>query len=817
MPRAVQALLYSLVLGVAFVAASSCATVKGGNPPKALPDVSPLPSPKVETWIAQISPRGEVRTLAQIRAIFAYPLIPLQALEDPAQQSKLAHFVIEPPLAGRFRFLTPKMVGFQQDEALPLATRVQVTLKAGLSDLKGHKLDRDLSWTFTTAPIDIKGLPAVGDGSGPAGLNPMLQFRSNVELDVQSLADHIALVDAKSKAKVPVTATLDVSETPSPSDEDQPQYRYDASTRNWVYKITPKQSLAKATHYDLKIAPGLRPARGNLASAHEFDGSIVTFSPLTFSGLDRDAESVSRFVGGRPLLAFNNPLVAESVPKNLSIAPTPLSTAGLWEVSDGDNSVYINPSWLTPATKYTITIHPGLTDKFGQTLDKPARAVLSTGDFTPNFWMPEGLNIFPADDNLQLNIASVNIPNNQYSVAYKIVQPKDLVYAESAAPDSSGTGLLPSHGSWPTVNLHVKTNQVLTTTIALRDKLNAPTGMLAYGATAATNQRGEPYQQYFGLVQLTNLGVFAQWFPTQGLVRVQHLSDGSKVAGATIDVYPSKLYADTRPPVTPCASGITDTTGTYWLSADAMARCITGNVGSYGGPNLLAVAHEGNDWAFARTQPYSGSYGYGVSMGWNSGQPESRGSIFSDRQLYQPGEKAWLTCAAYFLADGVLRQDRAARYHLSLIGPNGEKADLGVHTTDGYGMFSFEVPLRTNQPLGYYNVRAKSTRGFVINGDFRVAEFKPPNFKVTLTLDKEIAYPGDTVAASASGEYLFGSPVQGGQAAYYVTRQQTSYSPKGWDDFIFGRQWFWPDEPPSTSSDVLQTKTTLGASGKIDQ
>ena len=814
--RPLQALLYFLLVSASFVAASSCSTVRGGNQPTALPDVSPLPSPAVQPWIVQISPRGQAETLAQIRVIFRDPLVPLQAIEDPSQQAKLAQFVIDPQLPGRFRFLTPRMVGFEQDQALPIATRVRVTVKAGLSDLSGHRLTHDLSWTFTTAPIDITGLP--DSKYNPVSLNPTLGFTSNVELDPQSLADHVALIDQKTNASIPLTITLDTSHTPEPNDEDQPQYRYDASTRSWVYKVVPKQTLEKSTQYHLRIAAGVRPARGNLPSAIKFVGAIVTFSPLSFGGLDHDVGTVSRFVGGSPYLTFNNPLVADSVQKNLTISPAPQNTAGLWQVSQGDHVVYVNPSWLTPATTYMITIGPGVTDTFGQTLGKSVHATLSTGDFLPNFWVPDGFNIFPADNRLQLDIASVNLPDKHYNVVYKVIQPSDLVYYDSAYPDNSGTGLLPAPDTWPSVTVNAKRNSVVTTVVPLKDKLGGSTGMLAYGAHAVTNQTvTTPVQQYYGLVQLTNLGVFAQWFPTQGLVRVQHLSDGSRVAGATIQIYPSDLYAAERPARSPCATGTTDATGTFWLSTDLMARCIKDNLGSYGGPTLLAVAHEGKDWAFARTQAYGGSIGSDIPLEWDRGDPSSRGIIYSDRELYQPGESVSLTGAAYFLRNGVLHQDRNTRYHVKLELPGGDKRDLGVQTSDAFGMFSFELPLKGDQPLGYYTVRAKSNGGVEIIGYFRVAEFKPPNFKVTLTLDKDIAYPGDTVSAKASSQYLFGSPVQGGQASYYVTRQQTNYHPKGWDDFSFGRQWFWPQEPPSTTSDVLQAKQTLGASGTFTQ
>ena len=68
-----------------------------------------------------------------------------------------------------------------------------------------------------------------------------------------------------------------------------------------------------------------------------------------------------------------------------------------------------------------------------------------------------------------------------------------------------------------------------------------------------------------------------------------------------------------------------------------------------------------------------------------------------------------------------------------------------------------------------------------------------------------------------ASNYLFGAPVEGGEAKYFVTRQQANFIPKGWEEFSFGRQWFWPEESPTVSSDVLQTNTQLDANGKSSQ
>ncbi|WP_341824992.1 Ig-like domain-containing protein, partial [Escherichia coli] len=132
-----------------------------GNEP--LPTVSALPNPQLPDWIEQISPIGETEVRSQIRIRFKDALIPVESIDSPNQQQILEKIAIFPPLKGQFRFLTPRMVGFQTESALPKATRLQVTLKAGLADLKNHRLDKDLAWTFNTEAIKLTNLPGMTD------------------------------------------------------------------------------------------------------------------------------------------------------------------------------------------------------------------------------------------------------------------------------------------------------------------------------------------------------------------------------------------------------------------------------------------------------------------------------------------------------------------------------------------------------------------------------------------------------------------------------------------------------------------------------
>jgi alpha-2-macroglobulin len=819
-----RCLMQSLLILVFVLGITGCNLIGIVPGKEQLPEVSALAPPNLPDWISQISPLGDAKPLQQIRIRFKEALIPLESLDNPEQESLLQKFEVTPNLPGHFRFLTPRMVGFQAEKALPKATRFQVTLKAGLGDLEKHRLDQDLAWTFNTELINLSNLPGVNPiektEAESIDLKEKLQFTSNVELNLASVKKHLQLLtDGKKEG---IRFKVDLAKEEKLQEYEEPLEKFDPSARNWVYNLIPQQNLEKATRYRLQFSPGLRPADGNLLSEKEFVSKLTTYSPLTFQGIkfygQPDAGGTyGRFIQGSPQLEFNNVLVADSAIENIKINPAPKDISRIIQVNDQDKLVSINPYALKPGTHYKITIGANLKDKFGQALGKPVTVNYHTGDLAGDIWVPDGLNIFPAGKNLQLNINTVNLPESKYKAAYKVVQPTDLVYF------NSGNDLLPKSSEWQSFKIATKKNQSVDVSIPLRQKLGTSTGMLAYGVQGRTNQYKEDNKQLwreptsYGLVQLTNLGVFSQWFPESSLIRVHHLADGSPVKGAAVEIYESKLNAKSRPQPIPCASSKTDENGNLKLNRSDLQSCYAQSQSLKKSPELLVIARENQDWAFTRIDEYSGAYGYDIDARWQNDQPESRGVIFSDRQLYQPNEKAYFTGFADYLQNGTIQQDKNAVYQLAIINPDGQKTDLGTQTTNEFGTFSLEVPIKSNQKLGYYTIQGKGKNGHEISGEFRVAEFKAPNFKVELALDKQFALVGDKIAAKTTSNYLFGSPVEAGKAKYFVTRNQTNFIPKGWEEFSFGRQWFFPEESPSLPSDVLQTDTQLDANGKSSQ
>lgn len=801
-------------------AASSTATPL--PPPQPLAAIDALLLPVLPAWIVEISPTVSADPQAQIRIRFKDPLIPLQAIESPDEQAKLALFDVQPALPGHFRFLTPRMVGFQADGAIPLATRVRVTLRAGLADLTGHTLSRDLAWTFETPAIKLGDLP---NDTEPQDVKPRFVISSNVELDPASLARAAAFEPAAGGASVGADAVYDVAASPSPlsraGDVGNEGSRFGPSGP-FAYAISPVKPLETGTTYVLRIAPGVTPARGNLPTEKSIQAKFKTHGALTFVrviGVGEPAASgvPERFTTGSPQMVFSNRLKAGSIDGNVTLAPAPAASGPIAKISDGEDGIDVNPGVLLPNTEYAITVKSGITDVFGQMLDTDVSATFRTGDVAADLWAPTDLNIFPSGSNLQLDITGTNLPDG-YRAAYARVAPGALVYAESAAPEDSGW--LPPARSWQTFTMRGPHNVPTVQHVPLRDKLGAATGMLAYGVQGRTYEYDESGTRrwrapdYYGIVQLTNLGVFSEWFPDAGVVRVNHLSDGAPVAGAAIDLYQSKLGARERPPAAPCASGRTDGSGTWYVTSAVLHPCYAGNGSLDTAPEMLVIAREGADWAFARSLEYSGAYGYGaVYNNWDGVRARGAGIVYTDRELYQPGETATLSGVAYVWRNGVLRRDAGSDYDVRLSGPNGEKVPLGTHRTNAYGTFSVTAPFARSQALGYYSIAATGPGGVQIDGSLRIAQFRAPSFKVDLKLDAEFAGIGDTVHANGTSSYLFGAPVAGGSTTFFITRTRTDVQPKGWDDFSFGRQWLWPEEPPSVETEVSQHKTPVDAHG----
>ncbi len=800
----------SLFFGVALVAAAAgvAACNQNAPAPAKLSPVAALAKPALPVWIASISPAGKAESLAQIRVIFAKPVAKVEALSGAGPADVLSHFSLDPPLKGKFSLLTPRMVGFVAEQSLPIGTRVAVKVSAGLHDLDGDTLADDLAWTFETDPLEMRDLPSLKPAQddsatpAPAATLPVLKITANAAVDATSLATHTTFQGGGDT--VPVTATLEAQPTPYPG--SSAAELFDPSLKAWIYDVKPQQNLKKSTTYSLVIAPGVDPAYGNVATSKQFTGGIHTYDALAVvptPSASPGANSGSRFASGDPAIVFNNPLDAKSIAGAVTVSPAPANVKSLVTLSDGGTTVSIDPYALDPDAAYSATLAPTIKDVFGQTLGQPRTITIQTSDFAPGAWAPSGYAVIAAGAPVQLNFYATNLPRNAYRMATARVAAKDLLTSLDALH------FLATPPAWPERTLAgAKRNVQSVVRVPLQAQLGEPYGALAYGFRTDLDP-ADSSPGLVGIAQLTNIGIFAQWFPEHGIVMTQHLSDGSPAVDVNVTLY---RYDSQNTVLGTCAQGTTAQNGEVDFSGVDIERCYAGAAANQA-PTMGVVAAQGGDVATLQTQSYSGVYRFDVNGGWSSGAPLSRGTVFPDRDMYQPGETGEITGVAYYVSGDRIVADRNAVYTVTLQDPSNNKSALGTVKTDAYGIFSMALKLSKQQALGYYTVDAKGANGNDIDGGFRVAEFKPPNFKLTLALSGTSAQAGNDIQASANAVYLFGAPLQGGTAHAYVTRELASVQPKGWDEYTFGRQWFYPEQTPSFDTDVLQRDLPLDAQG----
>lgn len=170
---------------------------------------------------------------------------------------------------------------------------------------------------------------------------------------------------------------------------------------------------------------------------------------------------------------------------------------------------------------------------------------------------------------------------------------------------------------------------------------------------------------------------------------------------------------------------------------------------------------------------------------------EDKGYFISDRPVYRPAQtvkfKFWFAQARY---DAPNKSPFAnSKQHLVLYGPTGDKLLEKDFTCDEFGGFDGEYALPSDARLGVYQVQVSDRWG----GNFRVEEYKKPEYEVTVEAPTEPVMLGDKVTATVTARYYFGAPVTKGTVKYRVlrTNHDERWYPIGPWDWLYGRGYGW--------------------------
>ncbi|MCF6176383.1 MAG: MG2 domain-containing protein [Victivallaceae bacterium] len=164
----------------------------------------------------------------------------------------------------------------------------------------------------------------------------------------------------------------------------------------------------------------------------------------------------------------------------------------------------------------------------------------------------------------------------------------------------------------------------------------------------------------------------------------------------------------------------------------------------------------------------------------------------SDRPVYRPGQdvnfKYWIRQVAYAIKDD--RSYGNIPVTVEIWSPRGQKIWAKSITTNKFGGLDGSYELPADATLGNYNIRIKNWGGYF---NFRVEEYKKPEYEVTVDAPKDPVTLGDKFTATIRAKYYFGAPVTKAKVKYKVLRYEHNFSwfPYEYWDWLYGSGYWW--------------------------
>ena len=149
-----------------------------------------------------------------------------------------------------------------------------------------------------------------------------------------------------------------------------------------------------------------------------------------------------------------------------------------------------------------------------------------------------------------------------------------------------------------------------------------------------------------------------------------------------------------------------------------------------------------------------------------------KGYIYTDRPVYRPAHKVNFK--------GIVRAvDRNGAYkptvektvNVTIEDPNSAAIYNKDLPLTPRGTFNGEIEISEEAPLGNYNITAEVDGG-KSSGSFQVAEYKKPEYKVTVSVPSKFIQTGQKANLSIDARYFFGAPVANAEVKYYIYRSR---------------------------------------------
>lgn len=183
--------------------------------------------------------------------------------------------------------------------------------------------------------------------------------------------------------------------------------------------------------------------------------------------------------------------------------------------------------------------------------------------------------------------------------------------------------------------------------------------------------------------------------------------------------------------------------------------------------SLLILARQSGNFAISDL----GSFAFGGYDDEEGGQ-NLKGYIYTDRPVYRPDHKVnFKGIIRAIEPDGTYKSVSDNMVNVTIADPNSATILSQQFPLSPRGTFSGDVQISETAPLGSYSISAEVESGSS-SGSFEVAEYKKPEYKVTVSVPGKFVQAGTKANFSVDARYFFGSPVANAEVKYYIYRSR---------------------------------------------
>jgi|GEM_PF-655556 len=801
---------------------------------------------------------------SKITVLFDRPMTALAGLDKG--ETVFPSITIDPPVKGKFKWLGTSSVTFIP-EKLAYSTKYTVTIPAGTTSADGGSTDKDFIYSFSTpGPAIMQSIPYDMDPyNGPdtkvridfnQPMDPVKAkaslhfYKANAEASVPANTPGngnasllLANFDASKWTEMPFTVrsmtAADIKdaegrvlpfsgEAPviSPAAEGTAP---DPAVLAKSLVLVPDAKLSYKSVYFVKIDKGLGGKEGSLTLMDDNGivfrtvGDIQITGTTPANGADLN-NSEYPFLGSAEIM-FSHPMDIASLSDKVTVTPLKKDKDTGEEVkptiSGGpDNSSLVIGYSFEPSTNYTVDLKAGGKDSFGQTMGQGTTFKFKTAPIRPAFMLESrsDLSILDINKTPVYYIKSTNVDSIHFNFRKLTKEEFGSIYSSGYLNYNLLTGMGGEFISWDTKPKGAFNKETVTKIDLNADGNKLTPGIYYFDVTSP--QVIDEYEKKPQITRqifiITGTALAVKRSSDQVLVWAHSLKDGAPVPGLDAAV--------TDRDGKQVASGKTDKDGLATFNLPKPT-----NESDYYSNDYTISTEKDGDYTIVHTTWSEGVDPWSFNISYDPFQPDYYIYSYTDRPIYRPGHTVFFKGLVRKDVDASFKLPDVKKIHVSIKDSQYESVLEKDFDLNANGTYSGDYTLGENVRTGNYTIETTvpgASGPEYLNKFytyFRIAEYRKPEYELTLKADKDNYVNGEKAEIKVKGAYFFGAPLPNAPVEYTVKSQDyyfflpsegdSPYS-SGWYSFSDdGYNCYWGCQ---AGSEVLTSgKGTLDANGEF--